>query len=187
MTATHTPTLLNGMDPQAIQGLIDAVASDPANGQTHWNVVSHWQGGARIRSTVKRVAIGGEELERPWVIDIDEPEQLGGTNTQPNPQELLLSAMNSCMMVGYAALATLEGIEIESLEIQTKGDIDLRGFLGLSPDVKPGYDSLQYTVRIKSNGTDEQLRRIHETVQKTSPNYFNISQAIRLDSELVVE
>lgn len=188
MTATNTtPTLLNGLDPQAVQGLIDAVSADPANGQTHWNVVSKWQGGARSQATIKRVEISGEPIERPWIINADEPEQLGGTNTQPNPQELLIAALNACMTVGYAALATLHGIEIESLEIQTQGDIDLRGFLGLDENVKPGYDGLRYTVRIKSNGTDEQIKQIHEMVQKTSPNYFNISQPVRLDAELVCE
>jgi len=182
---TTTPALLNGLDPLAVQALIDSITADPANGQTHWNVVSKWQGGARARATVKRVTVGGEAIDRPWVIDSDEPEQLGGINKAPNPQELLLAALNACMTVGYAALATLMGIEIQSLEIETKGDIDLRGFLGISPDVKPGYESLQYTVRIKSSGTDEQIQQIHELVQKTSPNYFNISRPVRLEAKLV--
>ena len=186
-TQTNAPTLFNGLDPQAVQGLVDSVAADASNGQTHWNVLTRWQGGARTQATIKQVTIGGEELERPWVINADEPNELGGTNTQPNPQELLLAGLNACMTVGYAAVATLMGIEIESLEIETRGDIDLRGFLALDPDVKPGYDSLQYTVRIKSNGSDEQVQQLHETVQKTSPNYFNISQPIQLDADLMIE
>lgn len=183
-TTVTNPQLLNGLDAQAVEALIDGITADPAQGQTHWNVVSKWQGGARSQATVKRVEIGGEQIERGWTIHADEPLELGGTNTQPNPQELLLAALNACMTVGYTALATLMGIELESLEIETKGDIDLRGFLGIDPSVKPGYESLQYTVRIKSNGTDEQIRQIHELVQKTSPNYFNLSQPIRLDAEL---
>ena len=184
---TTTPTLLNGLDPQAVQGLIDGITADANQGQTHWHVHSKWRGGARSQATIKRVEIGGQAIDRPWVIDADEPLELGGTNTQPNPQELLLSALNACMTVGYTALATLMGIELESLEIETKGDIDLRGFLGIDANVKPGYDNLQYTVRIKSNGTDEQIQQIHDMVQKTSPNYFNISQPIRLDAELVCD
>ncbi|MBX2850510.1 MAG: OsmC family protein [Phycisphaeraceae bacterium] len=186
-TNTNTPTRLNGIDPRSVQALIDGATADASNAQTHWNVVSKWQGGARNQAAVKRVEIGGETVDTPWLIDMDEPEQLCGTNLRPNPQGYLLAALNGCMMVGYAALATLHGIEIESLEIETKGDIDLRGFLGIDPDVKAGYDSLQYTVRIKSNGTDEQIQRIHETVQKTSPNYFNISQPVKLDAELISE
>ena len=53
--------------------------------------------------------------------------------------------------------------------------------------VRPGYESIQYTVRIKGDGTPEQFRQIHDTVCRTSPNYFNVSRPIRLDAELVVE
>lgn len=182
---TAPPTLFNGLDPQTLQGLIDSITADAAQGQTHWHVHSKWQGGARSQATISRVDIGGETIDRPWVINADEPLELGGTNTQPNPQELLLSALNACMTVGYAALATLFGIEIESLEIESKGDIDLRGFLGIDATVKPGYDNLQTTVRIESNGTAEQIKQIHEMVLKTSPNYFNVSKQVQLDAELV--
>jgi hypothetical protein len=65
--------------------------------------------------------------------------------------------------------------------------LDLRGFLGIADDVVPGYESIQYTVRIKGDGTPEQFREIHDTVIKTSPNYFNISRPVRIDADLVVE
>jgi hypothetical protein len=63
----------------------------------------------------------------------------------------------------------------------------LRGFLGLDSNVKAGYESLQYVVRIAGNGTPEQFREIHENVIKTSPNYFNVSQPVRLDATLKIE
>jgi uncharacterized OsmC-like protein len=117
----------------------------------------------------------------------DEPLELLGTNTAPNPQELLMSALNACMMVGYVAGAALNGITLQKLEIETSGTLDLRGFLGLDDKVKPGYEKLSYVVRIKGNGTPLQFREIHETVMRTSPNYFNIARPIYLDGELKVE
>jgi hypothetical protein len=53
--------------------------------------------------------------------------------------------------------------------------------------VRPGYETLRYTVKLKGNGTLQQFREIHETVIKTSPNYFNVSQPIRIDAKLEVE
>ena len=61
------------------------------------------------------------------------------------------------------------------------------GFLGLDPNIRPGYESLRYVVRIKGDGTAEDFQAIHENVMKTSPNYFNITRPIRLDGTLVVE
>jgi hypothetical protein len=100
---------------------------------------------------------------------------------------MLLTALNACVVVGYVAGAAANGITLQKLEIESRGELDLRGFLGIDPTVRPGYESIQYTVRIKGNGTPEQFRTIHETVIKTSPNYFNVSQPIRLDADLVVE
>jgi uncharacterized OsmC-like protein len=117
---------------------------------------------------------------------VDEPFELLGENTAPNPQEYLMTALNACVMVGYVAGAAIRGIRLESLELVTEGALDLRGFLGIDPTVKSGYDRIRYTVRIKGNGTAEQFREIHETVLKTSPNYFNVTQPVAIDADLIV-
>ena len=91
------------------------------------------------------------------------------------------------MTVGYVAQCAVRGIALESLEIETEGDIDLRGFLGLDPAVPPGYETLRYTVRIKGSGTKEEFAEIHEAVMATSPNFYNISRPIGLKPVLVVE
>jgi hypothetical protein len=77
-------------------------------------------------------------------------------------------------------------VSLESVEIETHGELNLRGFLGLDENVKPGYDSIEYTVRIKGDGTPEQFKAIHENVLKTSPNYFNISRPVTDHANLVV-
>jgi len=81
----------------------------------------------------------------------------------------------------------MQGIELDKLEIQTAGELDLRGFLGLDASVKPGYDEIQYTVRIKGNGTPEQFQEIHDTVMATSPNRWNMANPIKLKADLIIE
>jgi uncharacterized OsmC-like protein len=111
----------------------------------------------------------------------------GGSNRFANPQEHLLAALNACMMVGYVAQCAVHGITLESLEIETDGEIDLRGFLGIDPNVRPGYENLRYVVRIKGSGTKEQFAEIHKAVMATSPNFFNVSRPVTLKPTLVVE
>ena len=79
------------------------------------------------------------------------------------------------------------GIVLEKLEIETEGDIDLRGFLGLDPAIPPGYENLRYVVRIKGSGSKEQFAEVHKAVMATSPNFYNVSQGIVLQPTLVVE
>jgi uncharacterized OsmC-like protein len=179
--------LPNGIDVEKLTQAVDAIATDAKKGMTSWGVTTSWKGGTRSDSRVTAFSIGGETVKKDFTIPVDEPVELCGENKFPNPQEYLLAALNACMVVGYAAGAALEGVNLRELRIQTSGNIDLRGFLGLDPAVKPGYESIKYTVYIKSDGSPEQIERIHDRVSRTSPNRFNLAQPIRLDGRVVAE
>jgi uncharacterized OsmC-like protein len=186
-TKTAEPTVVNGINVDELFTLIDSVKREPAKGKTNWHVTTTWQGQARSRAEVKSYEIGGVNVPRRFSIDIDEPHELGGSNSFANPQEHLIAALNACMTVGYAAQCAVRGITLESLAIETEGEIDLRGFLGIDPAVPQGYEKLNYTVRIKGSGTREQFAEIHDAVMATSPNFYNISRPVALKPALVVE
>lgn len=187
MTTLTEPTTLNGINLSLLRESVEAITNDPAKALTHWEVTTHWRGGTRSDTRVTRCVIGGTPVAKDFTIKVDEPVQLCGTNQFANPQEHLLTALNACMIVGYSAGCAHEGIELEELRIETEGEIDLRGFLGLEEGVKPGYDHLRYTVHIKGNATPEQFEKVHQTVMATSPNYFNLATAVPLKARLVVE
>jgi uncharacterized OsmC-like protein len=178
---------LNGIDLDALSSVMRDIERDPAKGIVEFRVTSQWQRQTRSRTKVESYSIGGRRVNRNFAIDIDEPLELLGENTAPNPQEMLMAALNACITVGYVVGAAAKGIALERLEIETSGQLDLRGFLGIDPSVRPGYERIRYIARIKGDGTPAQFSQIHETVMKTSPNYFNISKPITIDAELRVE
>ena len=186
-TETVEPKVVNGVNVDDLLALIEGVRGDAAKGKTNWRVKTAWQGQTLSRAHVEGFAIGGQQVSRQFSIDIDEPCELGGSNRFANPQEHLLAALNACMMVGYVAQCAVRGIALEKLEIETHGEIDLRGFLGIDPAVPPGYDNLSYVVRIKGNGTREQFAEIHKTVMATSPNFHNVYRPVDLNPTLLVE
>ena len=184
---TVEPTVVNGINVDDLFALIERVRREPAKGKTNWHVTTTWQGQARSRAEIESYEIGGEKVPRRFTIDIDEPNELGGSNSFANPQEHLIAALNACMTVGYAAQCAVRGITLESLAIETDGEIDLRGFLGIDPAVPKGFENLSYTVRIRGNGTKEQFAEVHEAVMATSPNFYNLSRPVVLKPALVVE
>ena len=186
-TKTAEPAVVNGINVDDLFALIESVRRDAAKSKTNWRVTTTWQGQTRSRAQVESFDIGGERVSRRFSIDIDEPCELGGTNRFANPQEHLLAALNACMTVGYVAQCAVRGINLESLEIETDGEIDLRGFLGIDPAVPAGYENLSYVVRIKGSGTKEEFAEIHQAVMATSPNFYNVSRTIVLKPTLVVE
>ena len=177
---------VNGLDLQALGETVEAIEADAAKGKVDFNVTTRWTGQTRSESVVDGFTLAGERITRSHKIVADEPCELLGADSAPNPQELLMAAFNACIMVGYVAGASLKGINLDSVEIRTKGQLDLRGFLGLRDDVAPGYEAVDYEVRIKGDGSPEQFEEIHQTVMKTSPNYFNLSRPIKMNGSLRV-
>jgi uncharacterized OsmC-like protein len=184
---TAESTVVNGINVDDLFALIEGVKREPAKGKTNWHVTTTWQGQTRSRAEIDSYVIGGERVRRRFSIDMDEPRELGGSNSFANPQDHLIAALNACMTVGYVAQCAVRGIVLESLAIETDGEIDLRGFLGIDLAVPPGYENLSYTVRIKGSGTKEQFAEIHRAVMATSPNFYSVSRPVTLKPELVVE
>lgn len=114
---------------------------------------------------------GAEDASRtsPFVLEGDEPPVLLGANAGPNAVETVLSALASCLTVGFVYNAAARGIRVESLTFSMEGDIDLQGFLGLSDRVRPGYRNIRLGCRVKSDAPREALEELWTHVQRTSP------------------
>ena len=177
---------VNGLDLAALGEVVEEIQKDASKGIVGFDVVTRWKGQTRSETTVDGFTLAGERIARSHKIVADEPFELLGADSAPNPQELLMAAFNACIMVGYVAGASVKGINLDSVEIRTRGQLDLRGFLGLSDDVAPGYESVDFEVRIKGDGSPEDFEEIHRTVMATSPNYFNLSRPIKLNGSLRV-
>ena len=175
---------VNGLDLAALGEAVEAIEADAAQAKVGFDVTTRWTGQCRSESFVSGYTKAGERITRSHKIVADEPCELLGADSAPNPQELLMAAVNACMMVGYVAGASLRGIKLESVEIETRGQLDLRGFLGLDDAVPPGYEAIDYQVRIKGDGSAADFEEIHQTVMKTSPNYFNMSRPIKMNGSL---
>ena len=186
MLDTVKHQVVNGLDLTALGETVEEIERDASQAIVRFDVTTRWAGQTRSETVVDGYTIGGDRVTRSHKIVADEPHELLGGDSAPNPQELLMAAFNACITVGYVAGASLKGITLDSLEIKTHGELDLRGFLGLSDAVAPGYEHIDYEVRIAGNGTPEQFQEIHETVMKTSPNYFNINRPIRVNGALRV-
>lgn len=179
-------TRVNGLDLNALGEVVESIQEDAARAKVSFDVTTRWTGQTSSETIIDGFTIAGERIERSHQIIADEPCELLGSDGAPNPQELLMAALNACMTVGYVAGAAIKGITLDKLEIHTSGNLDLRGFLGLDDRIPPGYESIQYEVRISGNGTLEQFDEIHQNVMKTSPNYFNFNRPIRMNGSLRV-
>ena len=161
---------LNDVDIKAVGDLIEAVRADPENALTSWAAHVTWNGGFSSSSRVREFAPAPS----------DEPAALGGGDSAPNPVEQLLAALGNCLAVGYAANATIAGIQIKSLQVDLRGDLDLHVFLGLKAG-HAGFESVTATVRIDTDASRAQLEELHTSVVASSPVGHTLSSAVPLD------
>ena len=100
---------VNGLDLAALGETVEAVGKDPAKALVGFDVTTRWTGQTRSETTVEAYRVGGQHVARRHKIVADEPCELLGTDSGPNPQELLMAALNACITVGYVAGASVRG------------------------------------------------------------------------------
>jgi uncharacterized OsmC-like protein len=170
--AVQTLTRVNGVDVDQLVATVNAIQHDPDLAHFRFRAHNVWIGGGHTRTTIQGFYGAGQEdtsRSRPFVLEGDEPPLLLGSNAGPNAVEAALHALASCLAVGFVYNAAAQGINIESLSFDLEGDLDLRAFLGLSKQVRPGYEGIRVTYRVKSDAPREKVEALCQFVQDTSP------------------
>lgn len=163
---------VNGIDVEQLKQTIGAIEERPELSRFTFRAKSAWTGGTRSRTTVQGFYGAGQEDDsraRPLEMEGDEPPVLLGTNAAPNAVEAILHALASCLSVGFVVNAAARGIEVESLDFDLEGELDLQSFLGLSHDARPGYAGIDVRYRVKADAPREQIEELCSYVQRTSP------------------
>lgn len=155
---------LNGVDTPTLFATIDAVAGAPELAKFQFRASNQWLAGTHSRSRIETFSgAGGEQKHTGDVqFDADHPKVLVGTDTAPTPVEFLLHALAGCLTAGIANIAAARGVKLTEVRSTVEGNIDLRGILGPSKDVRNGYQDITIRFSIKGDAPAEKLREIVE-------------------------
>src|SRR5215467_8606077 len=172
----------NGVDVARMKDTIQAVKATPELGNFQFRLKNKWIGCAENHSEVQPFSAGGKEIphQNGFTLTADEPDILLGTDRGANPVEHLLHALASCVTTSMVYHAAARGIAVEQVESTLEGDLDLRGFLDLSPAVRKGYQNIRLRLRIKADVTDEQLRELSSLGPMFSPVYDSITRGVQV-------
>jgi uncharacterized OsmC-like protein len=186
MTAI-TDQIRNGVDTAQMFGTLDAIKADPSLGRFQFRVANAWHGGAHNRSTIQRFYGAGQEdtsRERPFTIDAGEPAVLLGHDEGPNPVEALLHALAGCLTTSIVYVAAARGVRLTRVESRLEGDMDVRGALGLSGEVRNGFERIRVTFAVEGDAPEEKLREVVARAQARSAVYDMIAHGVPTSVEL---
>jgi uncharacterized OsmC-like protein len=158
---------------------IDLSKEKPDIARFKFRAKNNWIDGTHNRATVKDFygALTEDDSREPAVFDLDEPPVLLGKNLGSNPVEYLLVALSGCLTTSMIAHAAAKGIEIREVESRYEGDIDLRGFLGISEEVPVGYQEIRVHFKIDADVSDKQKEELIQMAQKYSPVFNTITKS----------
>ncbi|MHC4557038.1 MAG: OsmC family protein [Planctomycetota bacterium] len=183
MALEQTINKVNGVDVDVIQTTVSNIQQDPDLAKCRFHIRNKWIEGNHNRTTITSFYGAKQENDhkQPFELDADEPPVLAGHDEAPNPVEHLLNALASCITTSMVAHAAVRGINIEELESDVEGDIDLRGFLGISQDVPKGYTDIRVKFKVKSDADNtEKLKRLAEY----SPVYNTLINGVNVDIQV---
>lgn len=171
---------VNGVDRAALSGTIEAIEADPGLAKFRFRLMNEWVDGGLNRSTIRDFHGTGAEIAhaRPFVVTNDEPPVLLSGDAGPNPVENLLHALAGCLTTSIVYHAAAKGMAVDAVRTRFEGSLDLRGFLGLSQDVRNGYQSIRAIFEIEGDLTPEQKRELLALGPRYSPVYDVVSNGV---------
>jgi uncharacterized OsmC-like protein len=169
---------LNGVNVQILNTVFESIRNQPEAAKVTFSVKSEWNGGFSVTSASKGFRMGGQNIERntEYKAQYDYPNQLSGKGRGPTVCESCMGALAACLTQTIVAHATSSGVQIDSIKINVEGDVDMRGWTGLSNDVRPGAQQFRVNMNIKSNNASkEEINELHEIGRRFPPAFDTLT------------
>ena len=78
---------VNGLDLAALGEVVEAIEKDASQAKVGFQVTTRWLGQTKSEAIVDGFDIGGNRVSRSHTIVADEPCELLGADSAPNPEE----------------------------------------------------------------------------------------------------
>jgi uncharacterized OsmC-like protein len=169
----------NGVDTATLFATIDAVKGDPDIAKFRFRATNTWMSGTYNRSTIHGFHGAKQEMthREPFTFDADHPPVLVGTDNGPTPVEYVLHALAACLTAGIANIAAARGVTLTEVSSTVEGDIDLLGILGLSEDVRNGYQQIRVSFTLRGDDPDK-LRSVVEQSRQRSAVFDIVTNGV---------
>jgi uncharacterized OsmC-like protein len=176
----------NGVDVATLFATLDAVRQQRELASFRFRTDNRWIAGTHSQSSSRGFYGAGQEHERSrtFVFDADHPAVLVGRDQGPTPVEFLLYALAACITAGIGNIAAARGITLTRVESTVEGDIDLQGVLGMSDEVRNGYQQVHMRISVEGDASPQQLRELVEQSRARSAVYDVLTAGVPVTVEV---
>ena len=148
---------INGVPCDKMFGAIAKMRENGELAQFRFSARNEWVEGTASRSTIYEwYGLGNDQQHvSEFAYDADHPTL--GHGHGPTPQEFVLHALAACVTAGIATGAAARNIHLNRVSSSVSADIDVRGVLGVDPDVRKGFSNVDIEFDVDADCDDEQV------------------------------
>ena len=160
MTITTTTPMTdepNGVPIEKLRGTIAKLTDDPELAAFRFTARNSWVEGTATRSTIHEWYGAGADQVHAAEFSATADHPTLGHGHGPTPQEYVLHALAACVAAGIATTAASREITLTRLETVARGSIDVRGVLGIDPDVRNGFSAVEVEVDVDGDAPRDAL------------------------------
>ena len=170
---------MNHVNLEALKKTLAAFTADPSKAKKENVLAGDWNMAGTGPQFSARVSFEKGSA----VLEMDNPEPMGGTGLAPGPLQYCLFGMASCFAGTFMMVATQEGVAVESLSIRVENTVDMTRPLGLTRN--PLTDGVKITLTVKSPASQEVLEAIEQRSREQCPAVYCLTKPIPLTIALV--
>jgi len=160
----------------AMMKIITGIQENPSSSKVFFRAATEWEEDVRCTAKVRNFP----------PMTIDEPPVLGGQDAGHNPVELVLVALGTCQEIMYSAYASVMGITLDSVKVNAKGNLDLKGMFGLDETVPAGFTDIQFETTLESAADDDALIKLVETAESNCPVLDMLTRQVPVNGTVTI-
>ena len=161
---------------EAMMKIIGGIQEDPNKSKAVYRVSTEWIEDVRCTAQVR---------DFPPMI-IDEPPVLAGKDAGMSPVELVLVSLGTCQEIMYAAYASVMDIPLDSVKVNVKGNLDLKGLFGMDEAVPAGFTDIAFETTIVSTADNESLLKLVQAAESNCPVLDMLTRQVPVDGTVTI-
>lgn len=180
-------TKLNGVDLTELKGQVEAITAEPELATRNIHISNRWIDGAENVSVTGDHPAAGQVFASngaSFEVRYDDPKVMLTGGEGPNPLENLLHALAGCLTTTLVSHAAARGVRVDAVRTRFEGDLDLRGFLGLSGEVRNGYRQIRAIFDIEGDFDASVKGELMQLALERSPVFDVVSNGVSVICDL---
>ncbi|SIS39731.1 OsmC family protein [Salimicrobium flavidum] len=107
---------------------------------------------------------------------VDEPPNMGGQDTGPDPLTMMLSALAGCENVVAAMVANEIDFDLQGIDFDISGTIDPRGLQG-EEGMRPYFQTVTINAEVKTPESPDRIEELQRITDQRCPVYTTMEAA----------